>query len=157
MRQTTIDIEDLSGIVKQDDLTGQFVVQGGTPVAAQLSLLDKLDSIGPAVVLNGFGLTFNEFFYTFALLQVKRQLTGLSTDQSVLVALRVLPHLDAGASDHDAAFGHDNPPGENTGLLLLVVPQSVSLDVHGFAAIRFFGMGRSGADTKRRDQKPEGR
>ena len=139
MRQATIDIEDLGGVIKQNDLTGQFVIQRGAPVAPHLGLLDEFDRIGPAVVLNGFCLPLDVLIHTFALLAVKRQLARLSTDQPVLVALRVLTHLDAGTPDDDAAFGHDDPPGKDTGLLLLVMTQGIGLNVHGFTAIGFFG------------------
>ena len=154
MRQATIDIENLGGVIKQNNLAGQLIVQHSTSVAPHLGLLDELDRIGTASVLNGFGLALDVLINTFALLAVKRQLAGICADQSVLVALRVLPHLDTGASDQDAAFGHDDPPGENTGLLLLVVAQCVGLDVHRFVAISFFSMGRSSARRKRRYQKP---
>jgi hypothetical protein len=50
----------------------------------------------------------------------------------------------------------DDPPGKDTGLLLLVVTQGIGLNVHGFTTIGFLGKGRAGEHTERCDQKPKG-
>ena len=45
------------------------------------------------------GLALDELVHALALLAEERELAGLGRDHAVLVALRVLPHLDPGAAD----------------------------------------------------------
>jgi hypothetical protein len=54
--------------------------------------------------------------------------------------LAVLLHFHAVGFQNQAALGHLNFAREGGELLLVVVLERVSLNVHGFVAVRFFGV-----------------
>jgi hypothetical protein len=148
--------EHVGGVVVLDRAAADFVGQGGTAVAAQLGAAQEPHHIRLAVVFDDFGLAFDEFVRTFALLAEKRAFAGFGGDGAELVALGVLTGFKPRAAHHDGALGEVDAPGKDTDLFLVVVAQGVGLDVHGLVAVGALGMHRrapQGTDQQQRREE----
>ena len=118
--------------------TRGFVSQFGTLVTAQHGTADKFDNIGAAVVIDALALAFNELVKQVAFFAVKRQLARGRHHNGPLVTLGVLLHINPVTPNDGGAFGDDHIAGKDTGLLQVVITQSIGLCIHGLVAISVF-------------------
>jgi hypothetical protein len=101
---------------------------------------DELDCVGTAIVINGLALPLDVLVNPLTLLPEKRQLPRLGSHHAKLIALRVLPDLNASTANLYRALGQHNPTSKHAELLDIVIAQGISLNVHGFVSIRLFSV-----------------
>ena len=121
-----------------------MVVEHRAFVATHFGVVDQLDAIGFAVVVNTQAFAFYKFIHPFALLAKEGAFIRLGKDGAVLVAIGVFADFDFGAAHHHGAFVEHGASCEDADLAQLVVHQIVRLNIHGLVAVCFFCRRRYG-------------
>jgi len=99
-------------------------------------------NVSLAVINRHFAFTFGEFVQTFPFLAKKHALIGGGPNLRNLLALFVLLHFHARATQHHGSFECDHLAREMGEQFALVVPHGIRLNQHGLVTVGFFGPSR---------------